>query len=108
MKEMKMKMNIDFEEVYDQESDIYYVSFKTGEPSYAVELDDVLVLDVGLFTDLPTGFRILNYKRNPVQKVAILTRKVKKAIEESGKDLKNRLRDRENQVEQGLEKVLSN
>jgi hypothetical protein len=107
MKAINGKMNIDFEEVYDQESDVYYVSFKTGEPSYAVEVDDVLILDVGLFTEMPTGFRILNYKKNPVQKVAILNRKVKKAFEETGRDFRNRLRNREHQVEQGLEKVLT-
>ena len=104
--EIKGKMNIDFEEIYDQESDIYYVSFKTGEPSYAVEIDDVLIIEEGIFTGMPTGFRILNYKNNPV-KAIFLIKKVKEAFEDTEKDLKNRLKKRENQAEQGLEKVLS-
>ena len=35
-------MAIEFSELYDQEDDIYCVTFKAGEPSYVVELDDVL------------------------------------------------------------------
>jgi len=62
-------MNIDFEEVYDQEDDTYYVTFKTGEPSYCVEIDDKILLEIGLFTNLTTGFRILNYRKRNVKKV---------------------------------------
>ena len=107
MSYVKGKMNIDFEEVYDQESDVYYVSFKTGEPSYAVEIDDILIMEEGIFTGMPTGFRILNYKSNPVDHVAILVKKVRKVMVATGKDIKNRLHDRENQLEQSLEKVLA-
>ena len=53
--------NVDVSEIYDAEGDTYYVTFKTGEPSYCVEVDDLLLLEVGLFTNLPTGFRILNF-----------------------------------------------
>lgn len=72
-------MNIDFSETYDQEDDIYYVTFKAGEPSYCLEVDDVILLEVGLFTHLPTGFRILNFHKHKVKSVPIadLTRKVK-------------------------------
>jgi hypothetical protein len=38
MKGIKGSMNIGFAENYDQEEDIYYVTFKTGEPSYVIEL----------------------------------------------------------------------
>lgn len=53
--------DLGFSETYDTEGDTYYVTFKTGEPSYCVEADDVLVLEIGLFSRRPTGFRILNY-----------------------------------------------
>ncbi len=107
MKEMKAKMNIDFDEMYDEESDIYYVSFKTGEPSCAIELDDVLLIERGIFTGMPTGFRILNFKKNPVEAVGILVKKVKKAMENVQKNVEKEFRTRENQMEQRLEKVLS-
>lgn len=43
-------MSTDFSERYDEEDDIYYVTFKTGEPSYCIEVDDLLVLEVGIFS----------------------------------------------------------
>lgn len=104
---MKGKMNIDFEEVYEQESDIYYVSFRTGEPSYAIELDDVLLLEVGMFTSMPTGFRILNFKKHSVGTVKILVKKVQKTVEEAKKEIMNRFSDRGNMVTRNLEKVLA-
>ena len=50
------------EESYDPETDTMYVSFGTGEPSYVEEVDDFLLIEKGMFSDLPTGFRILNFK----------------------------------------------
>ena len=59
---------MNFSEIYNKEDDIYYVTFKTGEPSYCLEIDDVLLIEMGLFTDLPTGFRILDYKKHKIGK----------------------------------------
>lgn len=100
-------MNIDFSEVYDSEDDTYYVSFKTGEPSYCKEVDDVILLEVGLFSNLPTGFRILNFRKNKVQSVAILLEKVKRATEQLSKKTGPTLEDRRSRVEQALEKVFA-
>ena len=106
MKGAKGTMNIDFADVYDQEDDIYYVSFQTGEPSYVIETDDVLLLEVGLFTNMPTGFRILNFKKNRVATIRILAQ-VKKNIEDATKHLSAELRTRETQVERTLDKVFA-
>ena len=106
MKGTKGEMNIDFSDVYDQEDDIYYVSFKTGEPSYVVETDDILLLEVGMFTSMPTGFRILNFKKNKVAAVRILAQ-VKKSVEGITKQLSAELRSREDQVERTLDKVFA-
>jgi len=38
------------------------VTFNTGEPSYCEEIDDFLLLELGVFTKLPTGFRIIGLK----------------------------------------------
>ena len=79
---LKGKMNIDFTETYDREDDIYYITFKTGEPSYCVEVNDNLLLEVGMFTKLPTGFRILNFQKSKIKAVEIggLIKKIKKAL----------------------------
>ena len=105
---VKGQMNIDFSEIYDQEDDIYYVTFKTGEPSYCVEVDDVLLLEVGLFTNLPTGFRILNFHKNNVKAVqlGVLIKKMKDAIEDSKGTIPS-IAQREQAVGRALEKVLA-
>lgn len=96
-------MNIDFSETYDQEDDIYYVTFKTGEPSSCVEVDDELLLEVGLFTNLPTGFRILNFHKNKV-KALVLIKKVKNALSKSTPPT---VQQRQTAIESALEKVLA-
>jgi hypothetical protein len=107
LKNIKGSMNIDFDEYYDKEDDIYYVTFKTGEPSYVVEVDDVLLIEMGLFTDLPTGFRILNFHKNKITSIAFLTKKIKKAMEKAEKEHSTNFRRRENRIEHLLEKVLA-
>ena len=57
-------MNIELSERYDQEEDIYYVTVKTGEPSFVMEHDDRLLIETGIFTGMPTGFRVLNFTKN--------------------------------------------
>jgi hypothetical protein len=54
-------------EQYDREDDIYYVTVKTGEPSVVTELDDKILFEAGIFTGMPTGFRILNYSKHKVE-----------------------------------------
>lgn len=58
-----------WDEVYDREEDVYYVSFGTGEPSYCLEVDDMLVLEIGMFSNLPTGYRILNMSAHETRQV---------------------------------------
>jgi hypothetical protein len=65
MREMlQAEDDIEITERYDREDDIYYVTMNTGEPSHVLEHDDALLVELGIFTGLPTGFRILNYSKN--------------------------------------------
>lgn len=103
----KEKLNIDFAETYDQEDDIYYVTFKTGEPSYCVEVNDNLLIEVGMFTKLPTGFRILNFQKSKIKaiKIAVLIKKIKKTLSKAA--LRPTFQERERAVERALETVLA-
>jgi hypothetical protein len=99
-------MNRDFDEIYDQEDDTYYVTFKTGEPSYCVEVDDKIVFEVGLYTNMPTGFRILNFRKSKVKMVAY-----KKLVNKITKNMHSgysaAFPQREALVDRALEKVLT-
>ncbi len=110
MKGSKGKMDIDFAETYDQEDDIYYVTFKTGEPSYCLEVDDVLLLEVGVFSNLPTGFRILNFNKNKVKsvKIGVMIKKIRKTLDDTMKDSPGvTLQSREERIKRALEGVLN-
>lgn len=102
----ELKAGREMTEMYDQENDVYYFTFKTGEPSYCVEVNDVLVLEIGLFTKLPTGFRILNLTKQDTKRVPLDV--VRKHLSDVLKNLSApTLKDREAAVEHGLKKVLA-
>ena len=103
----KGSMNIAFSEYYDEEDDVYYVTFKTGEPSGVLELDDVLLLEVGAFTGLPTGFRILNYSKHKIGAVRVAVKKVKEAVSAVKRDFPAMLDARSKQVTRALQKTLA-
>jgi hypothetical protein len=103
----KGRMNIDFAESYDSEDDIYYVTFETGEPSCAVEIDDVLIFEVGIYTNMPTGFRILNFSKNKIAEISFSAEKIKKAIAPLRDKAKSRFQARAEDVARSLEKVLA-
>ncbi|MBX3319843.1 MAG: DUF2283 domain-containing protein [Nitrospira sp.] len=101
--------HLEFNEVYDQEDDIYYVTLKTGEPSYCVEIDDMIVAEVGMFTNAFTGFRVLNYAKNRAAiNQVYLSGKLKQQILRRSKKSENRSRQaREAAFDHALEKVLA-
>ena len=47
---------------YDEEADVLYVTFGT-ELSYCEEIDDRLLVERGIFSNNPTGYRIIHFKR---------------------------------------------
>ncbi len=106
MKGIKGEMNIDFTENYDAEDDIYYVTFKSGEPSIVVEVDDCLLLEVGIFTNFPRGFRVLNFSKSKVGAVSIVA-KVKKYMMDSKKEIPKIQQRAERNFENAMNKVLA-
>ena len=101
---------IKISQVYDSEDDVYYVSFETGEPSYVEEVDDDIVIELGIFTNMPTGFRILNFK-NLTAKIELemkqMQKKIQKAMEVVKKEYPANFRHRENQVTTALQKAFA-
>jgi hypothetical protein len=107
MKDSQSAANMDFSEYYDQECDIYYVTFKTGEPSFVMEVDDVLLVEVGMFTGMPTGFRILNFAKHKARMKETRAQKIEKALDAAQGKLTSQFRARRSAVQQAIEKVLA-
>lgn len=99
-----------WDQVYDREDDVYYVSFGTGEPSYCVEVDDMLVVEVGLFSNLPTGYRILNRskiattQRPPAEVAKIIKNRLSEVLRSITAPTMNQ---REAAITESLDKVLA-
>ena len=53
---------------YDDEGEVLYVSFGIDEPSYCEHLNNFLLLELGMFTDQPTGFRIIQPRKRDIKK----------------------------------------
>jgi len=96
----------EWDELYDRENDVYYVNFGTGEPSYCVEVDDVLVVEVGLFSSLPTGYRLLN--RSKIQTTRVSNQEIKRRLSDALRALAApTMGEREAAVGRSLDKVLA-
>ena len=66
---------------YDKEADVLYVTFGDDEPTYVDNIDDVLLIEVGCFSGLPKGFRILGLRENQVQAVGmVVMKKINKQV----------------------------
>jgi hypothetical protein len=55
---MAQKLNITHH--YDRNADILYVDFGFDEPCYTESTDGVVMIDIGWFTKLPRGLRIIS------------------------------------------------
>ena len=107
---MPDQKEIKVSQVYDAEDDIYYVSFETGEPSYVEEVDDDIVIELGIFTNMPTGFRILNFKSLTTKielEMKQMQKKIQRAMETVRKEYPAHFRQRENQVTTALQKTFA-
>ena len=54
---------------YDSRADVLHVTFGTGEPSFAEEIDDLLVMEYGIYSGAPTGFQLLHIRAVGLNKV---------------------------------------
>ena len=85
-RELEKKIQFD----YDEHTDVLSAVFGTGEPSFSEEVDDLLILDFGIYSGTPTGFQILHIREIGVAKVEVVLKRVLKEVksrEEKTRDL---------------------
>jgi hypothetical protein len=103
MSEFKNAAEIELAEQYDRDADIYYVTVLTGEPSFAVEHDDRLVVEMGFFTGMPTGFRILGFSK--IKNASGFKHIFKELCRRAGLKKQDDFKIRSEKIEAFLEKV---
>lgn len=104
MSEFKNASEIQLSEQYDKDADIYYVTVLTGEPSIIEEVDDKLLVETGIFTGMPTGFRILQFSKNKLA-MAGFKHAFKEICKLAGLKRKDDIKLRQQSIEAFLEKV---
>jgi len=105
MPDIKTEKSLDYN--YDPEADVMYVSFGTGEPSFADEVNDIFILERGVFSKMPTGFRILNFKKHKVRGVVIdIKRELKSTVKHEESQFLRYFKERTKQLQQGVESTL--
>jgi hypothetical protein len=102
--EFQNASEIQLSEQYDKDADIYYVTVLTGEPSIIAEHDDKLLVETGIFTGMPTGFRILGFSKNKPA-VSGFRQAFKVLCKAAGLKRKDELKHRQQRIEAFLEKV---
>jgi hypothetical protein len=55
---------------YDKEADVLYIAFGgDDEPTYGENIDDVTVLEIGWFTQLPKGLTVIGLKSHRITSI---------------------------------------
>lgn len=79
---------------YDKDADVLYVRFVNDqEPTFVENIDDILLLEVGWFSRLPKGFRILGPKYHKIDSIqmaviARIKKQVRQLMEQRRKAIK--------------------
>src|SRR4030042_1397614 len=97
MAETKIKNKIEIKSHYDKDADVFYVSFGENEPTYIENIDDFLLLEVGWFSKLPRGFRILGPKYHKIKQVKLelvikqIEKQARQLIEKQRKQIESQI-----------------
>jgi hypothetical protein len=84
--------------VYDKESDVLYVRFfDDNEPTFVENVDDILLLEIGWFSGLPKGFRILGPKYHNIGSinVTVMAKQIKKQIRQLMEEKRKAIKEQE-------------
>jgi uncharacterized protein YuzE len=82
---------------YDKESDVLYVHFGETEPTHVENIDDFLLLEIGWFSGLPRGFRIIGPKYHKVSafKVTMVVKQIKDQVRELMEERRRAIKEQE-------------
>ncbi len=76
---------------YDKKTDVLHITLGTGEPSYCEEVDDILLVERGMFSHQITGFQIMDIEFHKFKKIEILGY-IEKAAEEFKQQIRENMR----------------
>ena len=90
---MAEKLNITHH--YDADADVLYIDFGFDEPCFTEDLDGFLMIDVGWFSKLPRGAKIISPKAKKITSVSMIVSRVEKSCRQLIKQRKKQLQTTE-------------
>lgn len=97
-----LKVTFDFNE----EADVLHISLGTSEPSFCEEVDDVLLVERGYFSNQITGFQIMDVKFHGIKQVQV-TPLVRKALKKEKQQIQAYLKEKSQQIPTMIAKELT-
>jgi hypothetical protein len=100
---------------YDSQADVLYVGFGDAEPVFTEDVDDneTILLEIGVFSGLPRGFRIIGPKKHNIKQLGFqvwiqpVKARMKSLLEERIQGLRRQEPDLERIAEQELQNALA-
>jgi hypothetical protein len=82
---------------YDENADVLYVRFGDGEPTFVENLDDFLMIEIGWFSGLPKGLRILSPKHHKMKSISLsmIVSRIKKEARELMEQRRKAIKEQE-------------
>lgn len=89
-------MSIKSKSHYDKDADVFYVSFGDEEPTYVENVDDIMLIEIGCFSGLPKGFRVLEFReKRVVVGMGVIIRELKSHVRQLMESRRKAILDQE-------------
>ena len=63
---------------YDKDADVLYIDFGSDEPCFTESTDGTLLIDIGWFSKLPRGIRIISPKAQKIEQFGFFIARIEK------------------------------
>lgn len=82
---------------YDKDADVFYIRFGADqEPTFVENFDDFLLLEIGWFSKLPKGFRILGPKYHNITPIrTTIVKQIKKRLRQLMEERRRAIKEQE-------------
>ena len=80
---------------YDKEADVLYFTFGGNEPCYTENIDDFLMVEIGWFSRLPQGFRVVGPKARNLHSIRFAA-----VIKKAERQFLNIMKERKKEIEE--------
>jgi hypothetical protein len=102
---MAEKINITHH--YDEKTDVLYIDFGSAEPCFTEDLDGFLMIDIGWFSKLPRGVRVVSPKSLKVKSIKMFITQAEKECRELMEQRAKQIQTSEPILKNALDSVLN-